>query len=58
MKTIVSSITVLFRVGFNNTTTIEKICKTFPELDMVNHNHRTKLVGFVLNFIIVSELYF
>ncbi len=43
----------LFRVGFTNTTTVEKICQAFPELDMVNHNHRTRLVGFRLLLMII-----
>ncbi len=35
---------VLYRVGFKDTTTIERLCSAFPELDMVDHTHRTKLV--------------
>ncbi len=34
----------LHRVGFKDTTTIERLCSAFPELDMVDHTHRAKLV--------------
>ncbi|CAF0730523.1 unnamed protein product [Adineta steineri] len=30
-------------VGFKDTTTIERLCAAFPELDMVDHTHRTRL---------------
>lgn len=30
-------------VGFTDTTTIEQLCADFPELDMVDHTHRTQL---------------
>lgn len=33
-----------YRVGFKDTTTIERLCSAFPELDMVDHTHRTELV--------------
>jgi hypothetical protein len=33
------------RIGFKNMTTIEKVCAAFPELDMVNHMNRVKLVS-------------
>jgi hypothetical protein len=33
------------RIGFKNITTIEKVCAAFPELDMVNHMNRVKLVS-------------
>lgn len=33
-----------FSVGFTDTTTIEQLCADFPELDMVDHTHRTQLV--------------
>lgn len=32
------------RIGFKSVTTIEKVCAAFPELDMVNHMNRVKLV--------------
>jgi len=31
-------------IGFKSITTIEKVCAAFPELDMVNHTNRVKLV--------------
>jgi len=34
----------LCRVGFKDTTTIETLSTAFPELDMVDHTHRAKLV--------------
>jgi hypothetical protein len=34
----------LRRVGFKDTTTIESLSLTFPELDMVDHTHRANLV--------------
>jgi len=34
-------------VGFKDITTIEKICQAFPELDMVNHHHRTNLADII-----------
>jgi hypothetical protein len=33
------------RIGFKSITTIEKVCAAFPELDMVNHMNRVKLVS-------------
>ncbi|CAF1131441.1 unnamed protein product [Adineta ricciae] len=30
-------------VGFKDVTTIDKLCADFPELDMVDHTHRTEL---------------
>jgi len=33
------------RIGFKSITTIEKVCTAFPELDMVNHMNRVKLVS-------------
>jgi len=30
-------------LGFKSITSVENVCKAFPELDMVNHNHRAKL---------------
>lgn len=35
----------LIRIGFKNITTIEKVCAAFPELDMVNHMNRVRLVS-------------
>ncbi|CAF1535938.1 unnamed protein product, partial [Didymodactylos carnosus] len=29
--------------GFKNITTVDRVCESFPELDMVNHSHRTQL---------------
>lgn len=34
----------LSSLGFKSITSVENVCKAFPELDMVNHNHRVKLV--------------
>ncbi|CAF3950627.1 unnamed protein product [Rotaria magnacalcarata] len=36
-------------VGFKDTTTIERLCAAFPELDMVDHTHRTKLCEMIKN---------
>lgn len=36
------------RVGFKDTTTIERLCSAFPELDMVDHTHRKELVQYYL----------
>ena len=33
------------RLGFQSTTTVEKVCQAFPELDMVDHTHRSQLVN-------------
>ena len=33
-----------FRLGFKSITTIKEVCDAFPELDMVNHMNRAKLV--------------
>ena len=33
------------RLGFKSVTTVEKVCNAFPELDMVNHVNRAKLVS-------------
>jgi hypothetical protein len=41
----VSSILTIFRLGFKSITTVEKVCNAFPELDMVNHKNRAKLVS-------------
>ncbi|CAF1119792.1 unnamed protein product [Didymodactylos carnosus] len=30
-------------IGFKNLTTVEKVCESFPELDMVDHTHRVQL---------------
>jgi len=35
------------KIGFTNTVTIEQICETFPNLDMVNHQQRPKTVSIV-----------
>ena len=34
----------LFRLGFKSITTVAKVCEAFPELDMVNHTNRARLV--------------
>jgi len=34
-------------IGFKSITTVEKVCEAFPELDMVNHNNRTKLTEMI-----------
>ncbi|CAF2677587.1 unnamed protein product [Rotaria sp. Silwood2] len=36
-------------VGFKNTTTIDTLCAAFPELDMVDHTHRTNLCEMIKN---------
>ena len=33
------------RLGFKSVTTVEKVCDAFPELDMVNHVNRARLVS-------------
>ncbi|CAF4025093.1 unnamed protein product, partial [Rotaria sp. Silwood1] len=38
-------------LGFKNTTTIERLCAAFPELDMVDHTHRTQLVKYFLKIL-------
>jgi hypothetical protein len=35
----------VYRLGFKSITTVGKVCDAFPELDMVNHTKRAKLVS-------------